>query len=117
MSKLYIAYGSNLNVTQMSRRCPTAKVYGIGFLNNWELIYRGSKTGAYATIQRKKGTLVPIVVWEIEKADEKNLDIYEGFPTFYFKQSVMVSLPQGKKKAMLTSWTPKDCPEDQIRGI
>lgn len=101
MSKLYIAYGSNLNVDQMSRRCPTARIYGSGFLNNWELIYRGSKTGAYATIRRKKGSMVPIVVWEIEKADERNLDIYEGYPTFYFKQSVMASLPQGKKKAMV----------------
>lgn len=54
MSKLYVAYGSNLSKEQMARRCPTAKIYGIGFLNNWELIYRGSKTGAYATIRRKK---------------------------------------------------------------
>lgn len=101
MSKLYIAYGSNLNVEQMSRRCPTARIYGSGFLNNWELVYRGSKTGAYATIKRKRNSVVPIVIWEIEKEDERNLDIYEGYPTFYFKQSVMVSLPQGKKKAMV----------------
>lgn len=83
MSKLYIAYGSNLNTEQMARRCPTAHIYGSGYLNNWKLIYRGSKTGAYASIQRKKGCRVPIVVWEIEKEDERNLDIYEGYPTFY----------------------------------
>ena len=27
-SKLYIAYGSNLNLEQMKRRCPTAEVVG-----------------------------------------------------------------------------------------
>jgi len=27
-NKLYIAYGSNLNLTQMAKRCPTAKVLG-----------------------------------------------------------------------------------------
>ena len=28
MVKLYIAYGSNLNLEQMANRCPTAKVVG-----------------------------------------------------------------------------------------
>lgn len=101
MSRLYIAYGSNLNIEQMAHRCPTARIYSAGYLNNWELIYRGSKTGAYATIRRKKGSMVPIVVWEIQREDERSLDIYEGYPVFYFKQSVMASLPQGKKKAMV----------------
>lgn len=101
MSKLYIAYGSNLNVRQMAYRCPTAHIYGTGMLENWQLIYRGSRTGAYASIERKQGASVPVVVWEIQPEDERNLDIYEGYPTFYFKQSVMVSLPQGRKKAMV----------------
>lgn len=101
MKKLYVAYGSNLNLSQMALRCPTARVYSAGSLNNWELIFRGSKTGAYATIQRKKGSSVPVVVWEIQSKDEKNLDIYEGYPRFYFKQNVMVDLPNGKKKAMV----------------
>lgn len=101
MKKLYVAYGSNLNLPQMAHRCPTARVYGSGVLNNWELIYRGSKTGAYASIRRKKGAKVPVVVWEIEPLDERHLDIYEGYPSFYFKQNVMVDLPTGKKKAMV----------------
>ena len=50
--KLYVAYGSNLNKEQMSHRCPDAKPVYTGYLENWELIYRGSKTGAYATIRR-----------------------------------------------------------------
>lgn len=54
--KLYVAYGSNLNKEQMSHRCPDAKPVYTGYLENWELIYRGSKTGAYATIRRKKDT-------------------------------------------------------------
>ena len=53
--KLYVAYGSNLNKQQMRHRCPSAKPVYTGYLNNWELIYRGSKTGSYATIRRKKG--------------------------------------------------------------
>ena len=53
MKKLYVAYGSNLNIAQMALRCPTAHIYGTGLLNNWELIYRGSMTGSYATIRRR----------------------------------------------------------------
>ena len=62
MKKLYVAYGSNLNIAQMALRCPTAHIYGTGLLNNWELIYRGSMTGSYATIRRRKGSAVPVVV-------------------------------------------------------
>lgn len=101
MKRYYVAYGSNLNLSQMALRCPTAKVYSSGVLNNWELIFRGSKTGSYATIRRKKGSVVPVVIWEIQPKDEKNLDVYEGYPRFYFKQNVMVDLPEGKKKAMV----------------
>lgn len=101
MSKLYVAYGSNLNKKQMADRCPTAKPYGVGFLKNWELIYRGSKTGAYATIRKKSGCNVPVAVWEIQDSDERKLDIYEGYPRFYFKRNVMVALPDRLKKAMV----------------
>lgn len=101
MGKLYIAYGSNLNLSQMALRCPTARVYSAGLLNNWELIFRGSRTGAYATIQRKRGSAVPVVVWSIQPTDEQHLDMYEGYPTLYYKQDVMVDLPDGKKKAMV----------------
>lgn len=110
MSKLYVAYGSNLNKEQMARRCPTAKIYGTGFLNNWELIYRGSKTGAYATIRRKKGSKVPVAVWKIEALDEQSLDIYEGYPRFYLKRNIMVSLPAGLKKAMVYIMDPMRLP-------
>lgn len=88
--KLYVAYGSNLNKQQMRHRCPSAKPVYTGYLNNWELIYRGSKTGSYATIRRKKGYRVPVVVWGIQHSDERNLDIYEGYPRFYSKQNVYV---------------------------
>lgn len=101
MGKLYAAYGSNLNIAQMARRCPTARIYAVGQLNNWELIYRGSMVNSYATIRRKTGSYVPVVVWEIQGSDEKNLDHYEGYPRFYFKQNVIVNLPQGKEKAMI----------------
>ena len=55
MGKLYIAYGSNLNLAQMAARCPSASVYAKGVLNNWELVYRGRKANSHATIIKKAG--------------------------------------------------------------
>ena len=39
--KLYIAYGSNLNLKQMKYRCPTAKLVGKGVVENYELQFKG----------------------------------------------------------------------------
>lgn len=100
--KYYLAYGSNLNVRQMRYRCPTAKPIGITAIPDYELLYKGSKTGSYLTIEKKKGSLVPIAVWEVTAADEKRLDAYEGYPNFYYKKEMKrpVRLANGKTKKL-----------------
>ena len=60
----------------MEYRCPTAKVFAKGVVKDYTLVFRGSKTGAYATIIPKKGDFVPVVIWDIKPQDERNLDIY-----------------------------------------
>ena len=84
--KYYIAYGSNLNISQMAVRCPEAFVYGIAEIKDYELLFKGSRTGAYITIEKRKGSTVPVAVWEVGKTDEKRLDRYEGYPAFYYKK-------------------------------
>lgn len=101
MGKLYIAYGSNLNLAQMAARCPSAKVYAKGTINNWELLYRGTNRNAHATIERKTGSIVPVLVWEIQPRDEYRLDIYEGYPHYYFKKNIIVNIGEKKEKAMV----------------
>ena len=100
--KYYLAYGSNLNIRQMRYRCPTAKPIGITAIPNYELLYKGSKTGSYLTIEKKKGSLVPIAAWEGTAADEKRLDAYEGYPNFYYKKEMKlpVRLANGKTKKL-----------------
>lgn len=94
--KLYIAYGSNLNLEQMAYRCPDANIVGKGIIKDYALKYRGSKTGAYLTVIPEKGKHVPVVVWNISERDEYFLDRYEGFPTFYYKKKLRVFLDNGK---------------------
>lgn len=90
MKRYYIAYGSNLNLSQMRFRCPTAKVCGTAVLKGWELLFKGSGTGAYLTIEQCKGGEAPVVVWEVTAEDEKALDRYEGYPSFYYKHEISV---------------------------
>lgn len=86
----------------MSYRCPGATVAFTGYLINWKLLYRGSRTGSYATVKRQKGSRVPVAVWNIDSKNEKALDLYEGYPRFYKKRNVFVQLKNGtRKKAMI----------------
>lgn len=102
MSKrLYVAYGSNLNIRQMKHRCPTAKLYGTGVIDNYELQFKGHSDSAFATIAPKEGASVPVAVWEIQARDEISLDRYEGYPSHYFKQNVPVQLDGEEVNAMV----------------
>ena len=92
--KYYVAYGSNLNKRQMMMRCPGAKAVGTGFIRGYELLFKGSKTGAYLTIEKKRGGRVPIAIWKVTKENEEALDRYEGYPTFYYKADLKIKLDE-----------------------
>ena len=90
MKRYYLAYGSNLNIAQMQFRCPDAKAVGTAVIPDYELLFKGSLTGAYLTIEPKAGAHVPVGVWEVSAADELKLDRYEGFPSFYYKKEMRI---------------------------
>ena len=88
MKKYYIAYGSNLNVPQMRMRCPRATILGTANLKGWELLFKGSRTGSYLTIEENENETVPVAIWEVTESDEAALDRYEGYPRFYYKKEL-----------------------------
>ena len=90
--RYYIAYGSNLNIPQMQARCPGARVIGTSAIENYELLFKGSKTGSYLTIEPKAGASVPVAVWEVSEQNEMALDRYEGYPTFYYKAEMVLPI-------------------------
>lgn len=105
--KLYVAYGSNLNKGQMKYRCPTAKYVGTGELQGYELQFKGRERSAFATIGRKDGASVPVGLWEIQTRDERALDMYEGFPSHYFKRDVQVQMDGQEVSAMVYIMNPR----------
>ena len=91
--KLYLAYGSNLSADQMDYRCPDARIVGQAVIEDYELLFKGSQSGCYATIEQKKGSKVPVLVWSISEDDEASLDVYEGVAGgFYYKKDLEVDI-------------------------
>ena len=81
MSKLYSAYGSNLNLGEMQHRCPNAKPVGKVAFFGHELTLRG-----VADIAKRDPTArIEGGLWEITPECEIALDKYEGFPRLYRK--------------------------------
>ena len=95
MTKMYLAYGSNLNHRQMEDRCPNARYLGNTMLKDWRLIFK-----SVATIEKDLGKYVPIGVFQITDECEKALDIYEDYPHLYDKKELDVILDGTQVKAM-----------------
>ena len=96
MTKIYLAYGSNLNHQQMSQRCPNAIYLGNTMLEDWRLIFK-----SVATIEKDLGKYVPVGVFQITDACEIALDIYEDYPKLYDKKELDVVL-DGKRVTAMT---------------
>ena len=80
---LYFAYGSNLNIFQMQRRCKDSKFLKKIKLKDFRLTFRSRYRAA--DIEPKKNSIVPGALFEISKSDEKKLDLYEDYPILYTK--------------------------------
>lgn len=89
---LYSAYGSNMNLEQMKHRCPKSKVVCNGVLTGWKFVFN-----VHADIIRTgdENDFVPVVIWDIDDNDWENLDMYEGYPTYYVKENVMAVTVDG----------------------
>ena len=53
MNKYYLAYGSNLSMAQMAQRCPDAVYVGTAELKDYQLLFKGSQSGSYLTVEPK----------------------------------------------------------------
>ncbi len=100
-NRLYIAYGSNLNLAQMARRCPTAELVGAALLKNRRLLFRGGRTGAVANLECFQGGSVPVLIWRLQPYDEAALDRYEGWPHLYYKEKLQITLKDARVSAMI----------------
>jgi len=101
MNKIYLAYGSNMNLAQMAHRCPTARVLGSMELPGYRLLFRGGNGNAVATIEPYEHGRVPALLWEITPQDEAALDRYEGWPHLYRKETLTIDFKGRPVSAMV----------------
>lgn len=85
--RLYIAYGSNLNIPQMQARCYTAQQVRAVNLLDYELVFTD-----VLTVEPLLGSKVPCGLWRVSPLDIDALDTYEGFPNLYDKVYATINL-------------------------
>lgn len=93
---LYWAYGSNLCVQQMRRRCPRAQQLRPLHMTEAKLVFRG-----VADVTLTRNSITPGGLWKITGECEKILDQYEGAGkgsgSLYVKRYIPV-LQDGRKQ-------------------
>lgn len=102
---LYAAYGTNMDPEQMMQRCPHSPVRGSGWLAGWRLTFGGEEVGwegSLATIVEEAGSAVYVMLYDVTRTDEDQLDSWQGAPLdTYSKIKVRVSTLDGD----VLAWT------------
>lgn len=100
----YFAYGSNLNFTQMKKRCPSARLVGSACLPGFRLAFTylssGWNCGMADILPDLKGRVFG-VVYDVNKKDLEALDLYEGHPEAYRRCKVDVTCDSKPLKSVL----------------
>lgn len=87
----------------MARLCPTARLLGVGVLQNWSMnFYKNCDldgTFVYADVRESNSEFANVAVWEINSLDEiRRLDMFEGYPELYRKiENCKVIMNNGKE--------------------
>jgi hypothetical protein len=96
---LYFAYGSNMDVAAMSRRCPRSRPLGLARLARHGLVIMRE---GWLTAVRAPHASVHGLLWDLALADVPALDRYEGVPKgLYAKVVQPVIAAGGAKRAIV----------------
>jgi hypothetical protein len=101
---LYFAYGSNMDPTHMARRVPGARVVGPARLDGFRLafsVYSTEWDGGAANLELDQGAHVWGVLWDVPDDESSGLDAFQGHPTFFRREDVVVEGPEGP----MIAWT------------
>ena len=96
---LYFAYGSNLWLKQMRKRCPDHRVFSHGVLKGYRWII--NKRG-FANVVKSIQDKVHGIIYEISESDEKTLDKCEGVGIGkYYKETILVEAAGQEVKCLV----------------
>ena len=89
----YFAYGSNMEPGFMLERCPSATSPRPALLEGFRLeftVYSDAWKGGAANLELDPDGRVWGIVWDVDPDDLKRLDTFQGHPTYYRRDSVVV---------------------------
>ena len=102
MAIKYFAYGSNLDLPQMEKRCPTSELISKGSLSDYRLTFNTYSTGwggGVADVIQDKGSNVWGLVFKLSDMDLERLDRYEGYhknqASLYKRWQTIINTPKG----------------------
>ncbi len=94
-ARYYAAYGSNMNAQQMEYRCPNSTEEQVGYAVDYKLEFC-----THANITAEENAVTPVLLWTIDPRDWKNLDQYEGYPSYYRREEIDVDVNGERVKAI-----------------
>jgi hypothetical protein len=96
---LYFAYGANMSVNAMGRRCPRSRALGPARLERHRL--QVMREG-WLTAVRDARSAVHGVLWDLALSDVAALDRYEGLPQgLYAKLTQPIIAERGSRQAIV----------------
>lgn len=87
--RFYFAFGSNLHLGQMAKRCPESRYIGTAKLHDYR--FQINQRG-YANVVSSPGDCVEGLIYLLSLTDEARLDKSEGVPTAYQKRNLVIEL-------------------------
>ncbi len=115
---LYFAYGANMDVEAMARRCPRSKPLSVTRLMRHRLAVMRE---GWLTATRAANANVDGVLWDVALADMRALDSFEGLAEgLYVKTAQSVVGAGGAKRALIyfgTNCGPGVAQADYIAGV
>ncbi len=100
----YFAYGANMDPRHMAGRVPGARPVGPGRLDGYRLtfsVYSDEWNGGAANLHPDPGAHVWGVLWEVPEEGAGALDAFQGHPTFFRREDVIVEGAEGP----VVAWT------------
>ena len=99
----YFAYGSNLDLSQMKRRCSESRLISKGSLSGHSLTFNRFSNGwggGVADVIQDQDSKVWGLVFEISDSDLERLDRYEGYhkdqTSMYERWKAVIDTPNGQ---------------------
>ena len=115
---LYFAYGANMDVEEMARRCPRSRPLGVARLMRHRLAI--TREG-WLTATRDVGRRVHGALWDLALADVSALDRFEQLADgLYVKTTQAVIAAAGPKRALVyfgANAGPGRAGEDYIQTV